>query len=151
MTDAAKALADEAEEYFRQEYFGPKSEDLRKRIVAALRSPQPAPLATREEVVFPRWWVERIRDGLVAMGKLPTGPLGDWAFIFREQLTDALSLPTQAAPAQEPVAWTCEYQGNHDATVLKSRMEDWVRLGRKVTPCYATPPSAQADVLREDE
>jgi hypothetical protein len=24
------------------------------------------------------------------MGKLPTGPLGDWAFLFREILSDAL-------------------------------------------------------------
>jgi hypothetical protein len=42
------------------------------------------------QVVFPRWWIELIRDQLVSMGKLPTGPLGDWAFLFREILSDAL-------------------------------------------------------------
>lgn len=42
------------------------------------------------EVSFPRWWIEKIRDDLMNT-KLPSGPLGDWAFLFREQLNDKLA------------------------------------------------------------
>lgn len=52
-------------------------------------------------ISFPRWWVEQIRDGLFAMGNLPSGPLGDWAFLFREQLSDALA-KEPVIPAQRP-------------------------------------------------
>lgn len=45
----------------------------------------------KEKIEFPRWWIQSIRDDLFRMEKLPSGPLGDWAFLFREQLNDALN------------------------------------------------------------
>ncbi|WP_439392575.1 hypothetical protein ACRQ5Q_24445 [Bradyrhizobium sp. PMVTL-01] len=71
--------------------------DLRSAWNAALSLPS----AGRDTVAFPRWWVQQARDRLFAMGKLPSGPLGDWAFLFREMLNDALSgAPPQPAPQQ---------------------------------------------------
>jgi hypothetical protein len=54
-----------------------------------------------ERVSFPRHWIEQIRDGLFAMEKLPSGPLGDWAFLFREQLNDALARQPQPSSSEE--------------------------------------------------
>lgn len=57
--------------------------------------PQPQPMS-EPMIEFPRWWIEQIRDGL--QGPLPSGRLGDWAFTFRDQLTDALeSKPPHAS------------------------------------------------------
>jgi len=51
----------------------------------------PELLPNEDRVSFPRWWIKLICDGLFAMGQLPSGELGDWAFTFREQLKDALT------------------------------------------------------------
>ena len=43
-----------------------------------------------DRIILRRKWLEGICSSLFAMEKLPTGKLGDWAFIFREQLKDLL-------------------------------------------------------------
>ncbi len=80
------------------------------------------------QVTFQRWWIEHIRDGLVAMGKLPSGPLGDWAFLFREQLTDALNKPAPPPSSRMREALDTEsiHQTiyNHTYMVLKGRVSE---------------------------
>lgn len=41
-------------------------------------------------IEFPRFWVETACKQMDTM-KLPDGPAGDWMFLFREQLKDALN------------------------------------------------------------
>lgn len=62
---------------------------------AAMEASHARSSAGTDVVKFPRWWVQKARDQLFAMDKLPSGPLGDWAFLFREMLNDAL---TKAVP-----------------------------------------------------
>lgn len=72
----------------------------------------------------------------------------------KHQLTiDALRF--QARNGSGPVAWMSEYDGNTDATTRKSRVDDWERLGRKVTPLYlgaaqAAPGCGTAEPVRQD-
>jgi hypothetical protein len=47
-----------------------------------------------EQISFPRWWVQRICDDLHAVKNLPRGSVGDWVFLFREQLKDKLARTT---------------------------------------------------------
>jgi len=54
----------------------------------------PELLPNEDRISFPRWWIKLICDGLFAIDQLPSGELGDWAFIFREQLKDALTRAT---------------------------------------------------------
>lgn len=56
-----------------------------------------------ERVSFPRWWITRARDQLMAMD-MPSGPLGDWVFLFREQLNDALNRPDDTTVAAIPAS-----------------------------------------------
>lgn len=56
-----------------------------------------------ERVSFPRWWITRARDQLMAMD-MPSGPLGDWVFLFREQLNDALNRPDDTTVAATPAS-----------------------------------------------
>lgn len=76
-------------------------------------------------------------------------------FALRDQVIETIrrskSLPTNPSSRaeQEPVAWICWYHGNCDATALKSRAADWIRLGRKVEPLYDAPPAAPADGVRK--
>jgi len=50
-----------------------------------------APTLDLEIITFPRWWVQKCHDQLKNMGQFPSGPLGDWAFLFRDILSDALA------------------------------------------------------------
>jgi hypothetical protein len=65
--------------------------------------------ATTAEVAFPRWWLEQIRDQLFAL-QLPSGHVGDWLFLFREQVADKLNKP--AAPPESGVreAWRTDFE-----------------------------------------
>ncbi len=97
--------------------------DEARAALAQLQSDQEA-----GQVTFQRWWIEHIRDGLVAMGKLPSGPLGDWAFLFREQLTDALNKP--APPPSSRMREALDTESIHQAIykhtymVLKGRVSE---------------------------
>lgn len=135
MTDEAsrKALADELHLFIAaapHDYSGHNIE-LFERCEAALRSLQPGTLA-RERAVE----ILLSRSGLVHNPRLYEDRKKQ-----AELCIDAILAltPSHEAGTQEPVAWLCWYQGNCDATVVKSRMEDWVRLGRKVEPAYAAP------------
>lgn len=72
------------------------------------------------QVSLPRWWLELLRDQLFAMKKLPTGYVGDWVFMFREQLNDVLeSRPT---PSERPPARD-QTRGERDYATLFKRLQ----------------------------
>jgi len=58
-----------------------------------------------ETITFPRWWVEQSHAQLTQMVPFPSGRLGDWAFLFREMLSDALAKPGVAPTPNELLMW----------------------------------------------
>lgn len=56
-----------------------------------------APEPKQATMAFPKWWVEKCRDQLLSFDPMPSGPLGDWAFLFRAILVDAVEME-RAAP-----------------------------------------------------
>ncbi|HMH95867.1 MAG TPA: hypothetical protein VK577_04720 [Bradyrhizobium sp.] len=76
-----------AERYWEARWRDEKAENDRLRA-AANACAQCA--LTPEMIELPRWWIERACEQLFSFKALPSGQLGDWAFLFREMLKDIL-------------------------------------------------------------
>jgi hypothetical protein len=101
--------------------------ELRRTSAALDARPGVAQSPDQQTVSFPRWWVQKCHDQLKNMGQLPAGPLGDWAFLFRDILSDALakssSPDTSTVRLPLPVK---HYTGMPGAMINGETVYDWL-------------------------
>lgn len=62
-----------------------------------------------EMVEVPRWWLQM--SCVCLRGDIPSGPIGDNAFLLRDQIRDILLKHDKAAQDQRDVASNFDYSG----------------------------------------
>src|SRR5690349_7747018 len=61
----------------------------------------PAASMQSGRIAVGRWWLEQIQEQLFGMENLSPGPVGDWIFLFREQVKDLLQRPDVPSPCRK--------------------------------------------------